>query len=336
MNPPEAAKNALQFVLEATPGERLMILCDEDRKGVGEAFALGGVEAGLWTKLVLLKAEGLRQEPPEQLQELLALKPEIYLNLLRGIREETPFRTRLVKLETRDGNSRLGHCPGITMDMLEEGALALSSEEHKGLLQASQELMRLLREVEKARITGPGGTDLTLHLSGREFFTDAQINWREMKWLNLPTGEVTVGPVEDGAEGTLVCDGAIGGIGPLDKPLTIKVVRGRADEVKSQDPRALKRVLESLQTDRGASIIGEFAIGLNPRARMVKEFLETEKVLGTIHVAFGDNSGFPGGRNRSANHIDFLVLHPTVKAFVGGEERTIVEEGRLLPGEGAL
>ena len=38
-----AAKNALLNVLEATPGERIIIVCDSDHKDVGEAFSVGAL-----------------------------------------------------------------------------------------------------------------------------------------------------------------------------------------------------------------------------------------------------------------------------------------------------
>ncbi len=74
-----------------------------------------------------------------------------------------------------------------------------------------------------------------------------------------------------------------------------------------------KRVDDSLATDDMAKVVGEFAFGINPKARFVEEFLETEKIKGTIHIAFGDNLDFPSGKNNSANHMDFLINKPTVK-----------------------
>ena len=62
-----------------------------------------------------------------------------------------------------------------------------------------------------------------------------------------------------------------------------------------------------------ARVVGEFAFGINPKARFVEEFLESEKIKGTIHIAFGDNLDFPSGQNNSANHMDFLISSPTVR-----------------------
>jgi leucyl aminopeptidase (aminopeptidase T) len=174
----------------------------------------------------------------------------------------------------------------------------------------------------------PAGTNLTFSVKDREFFTDTKIDWATLKWMNLPTGEVIVAPVEDSLEGALVCDMAIGGIGQLKTPFTIIVKNGRIQETQSNDAAVKKRVDDSLATDDMAKVVGEFAFGINPKARFIEEFLETEKIKGTIHIAFGDNTDFPAGKNNSANHMDFLINKPTVKTHTkNGTTKTLLKEG---------
>jgi leucyl aminopeptidase (aminopeptidase T) len=74
--------------------------------------------------------------------------------------------------------------------------------------------------------------------------------------------------------------------------------------------------------------VGEFAFGINPKARLIEEFLETEKIIGTVHIAFGDNTDFPGGKNDSANHMDFLMDEPTVKIHTKNNAVMTVLEDR--------
>jgi len=64
-----AAKNALLNVLEAAPGERIVIVCDDPLKEVGKAFAEGALEMSLWTRLVILEAhDNVRKQIPEHLR----------------------------------------------------------------------------------------------------------------------------------------------------------------------------------------------------------------------------------------------------------------------------
>jgi len=329
LNAPKATKNALENVLEASSNEKILIICDEEKTKIGEAFVTGALALDLWTRLVILqKQKDPRIEIPEQLKKILTQKVDIYINLLSGNREETPFRIKLIKTETCDHKSRLGHCPGVTLDMLTEGALALNPEEHQRMQNQAEKLMFALEDTVTLEICNPSGTNLTLRTNNRKFFTDTKLDWEKMKWMNLPTGEVIVAPVEDSLNGKLVCDMAVGGIGKLRKPVEVTVKNGRAEKVFSQDKEQLNRIKETFQTDNWADIVGEFAFGINPKARFVDEFLEAEKILGTIHVAFGSNMDMPGGKNPSKNHMDMLISEPTVKATKrNGETVTILKKG---------
>jgi len=314
----QAARNALECVLEAKKGESIVIFCDDEKMGVGKAFANGALKLELQTRLIQLKTEPncFRKEIPQQLMKVLIRQtPEIYINLLRGISEETPFRIKLIKMETKGRKARLGHCPGVTLDMLTKGALALTTKEHQQMQAFADKLIGKLSQAVRVETTNPAGTNVSLSVEGKPFFTDTKIDWKTMKWMNLPTGEVIVAPVENSLEGRLVCNMAIGGIGPIKTPVEIAVKNGKAQDVSSVDAQVLGRIKDSLNTDAEASVVGEFAFGINPKARFVEEFLEAEKMLGTIHIAFGNNSDMPGGKNRSKNHMDFLVSQPTVRVF---------------------
>ena len=313
MDAAEAARNALEYVVEAKKGDSLAIFCDDEKMDVGEPFYTGALDLGVKTHLVKLKTgPAPRKGIPSGIKEIFTRKTDIFLNLLRGNREETTFRIELTKLETKDRNTRLAHCPGITLDMLTEGALALTADDHRRMQDFAGSLTRLLRRAHIVKVTSPAGTDLTLNVKGRLFFTDTKIDWERLSWFNMPTGEVTVAPVEDSLEGRLVCDTAIGGIGLIKDPIEITAKEGKVQKTGCHDSQLLKRVEESLRTDSQASVVGEFAFGINPKARLIEEFLETEKILGTAHLAFGDNSDMPGGRNISSNHMDFLISKPTV------------------------
>ncbi|TFG30876.1 hypothetical protein EU528_07630 [Candidatus Thorarchaeota archaeon] len=335
MDPIIAAANALESVLEARPGESILIVTDDVRVDVAKAFAQGAVNLGLWTRMVVLETEEgvFRKAPPKHLVEMINAPnpPDIFVNTLRGMAEETPFRIATIKLETRKGRSRLGHCPGITMDMLTEGALSLSRDENAEMQSVARTLLSFLQDVDSVHVTAPAGSDFTLNVKGRTWFSDTFINWKDMKWMNLPTGEVLVGPIETGMQGTLVCDLAVGGIGPLNSPIYLVVKDGKVEKVEGNDKKAVQKVLDTQATDTMAKHVGEFAFGLNPKARIVEEFLESEKVGSAIHVAFGSNIDYPGVvANNSATHQDFLVDKPTVViTYSDGRTRTIMENGKI-------
>ena len=329
MEAKEAARNALRNVLEAKSNERILIICDEEKRLVGEAFANGALALDMWTRLVVLrKQKETRTEIPDWLKKVLIQKPDIYINLLQGNCEETPFRIKLIKTETENHKTRLGHCPGVTLDMLTEGALALTPEEHKSMQGQADRLISALEDTIMVEIDNPAGTSLTLSTKDRPFFTDTKLDWNTMKWMNLPTGEVIAAPIEDSLNGKLVCDLAVGGIGKLRQTIHVTVKNGKVENVHSEDTDHLRRIKETFQTDDWSNIVGEFAVGINPKARFIEEFLEAEKMLGTVHVAFGANIDMPRGKNASKNHIDMLISMPTVKITKkDGKTVTILEMG---------
>jgi len=329
----EATKNALDCVLGAKKGESIVIFCDDEKASIGQAFVEGALKLGLQTRLVQLKTEPnvFRTELSKQLTDIITKQPpSIYINLMRGVREETVFRIKLTQMETKEHKARLGHCPGVTLDMLTKGALALTAREHKQMQNFANHLIKKLGKTTKMEITNPSGTNLALSVEGRPFFTDTIINWETLKWMNLPTGEVIVAPEEDSLEGTLVCDMAVGGIGPIKAPLKLTVRNGKVKDSSSADQQVLKRVKDSLNTDERSDIVGEFAFGINPKARFVEEFLEAEKMLETIHIAFGNNSDMPEGKNKSTNHMDLLISKPTVKVInKDGSSMTALANGNF-------
>jgi len=328
----EATRNALECVLEAVPGESIVIICDDEKREIGKAFADGALALNLWTRLMILEtSEEMRTEiPPNFLEVLTRHKPDIFVNLMRDTREETPFRIKIIEVETRDHKSRLGHCPGITLSTLTEGALALTLREHRNMQSFASKLMQVIAKAVKVEVTNPSGTDLSLSVERRDFFTDTRMDWQSMRWMNLPTGEVIVAPIESSLNGKLVCDMAIGGIGPLKTPLEIYAKNGKSEKVTCKDREVLARVEDTLASDEWSNIVGEFAFGINPKARFTQEFLEAEKMLGTIHIAFGKNVDMPGGKNDSKNHMDMLVSKPTVNVTMEDDSKiTVLREGRF-------
>ncbi|HVO37033.1 MAG TPA: aminopeptidase [Candidatus Acidoferrum sp.] len=311
----EAAMNALECVLEAKKGENIAIFCDAEKSDVCEPFSVGALKLGLKERLVKLKTERtFRKEIPPEIKEIFRRqRTDIFVNLLRGTREETTFRIKLTEMETQTCKARLAHCPGITLDMLTNGALALTIRDYRKMQDFANSLIRRLRQASHVEITNPAGTSISMSVERRPFFTDTMIDWNRLNWMNMPTGEVMVAPVENSLEGKLICDMAIGGIGPIRAAVGITAKNGKVQKTESQDDQVLRSVEDSLKTDNRASIVGEFAFGINPKARFVEEFLEAEKILGTVHIAFGNNLDMPGGRNPSINHMDFLISKPTVK-----------------------
>lgn len=318
MDPVEAAVNALVVTKNATISERLIIFCDPEKKEIGKMFANAALQIGLWTRLYINKAgKEIRKDLDDATKEvIIQSNPDLIVTVFRGKDEETSYRIQYMKLG-RSKTNRILHCPGITMDMFTEGAAALTKEQYQDMFAYGEKIKEALKGKHKVHVTCPRGSDFTLDLGEKDFQVE--------RGTNIPTGEINVmPPIGDSFEGTLVSTS--GGTGKLytDTPAEILSKDGLAGEVRCSDPHVRERILEELDRDDGARYLGEFAIGINPKARIVDAFVEAEKVLGTIHVAFG------GTYKPSRTHLDLLIENPTITAYdKDGKPFKFMEKGKL-------
>ena len=82
-------------------------------------------------------------------------------------------------------------------------------------------------------------------------------------------------------------------------------------------------VLDSVGKE--ARNIAEFGIGTNDKAKITGNILEDEKVIGTCHIALGNNAGF-GGKINVQLHLDGIIKKPTIWV----DNKKIMENGKFL------
>ena len=320
-----AAREALLHVLNLRSGERVLVVTDEGCQVVGNAFAEAAKEIGTSIETYLLpESQRPLNEPPSEMFALLE-DTDVVINAFVAMNEEIPFRITWIKGIVHSGERRLGHAPGITEEMMTEGPMNVNYEEMVGQV---KEMLELLKGAQTAHIKAASGTDILINVEGRDFVTDVQITPGKMG--NLPAGEIFCAPVEDGANGLIVCDGVIGNVGPIKKPLAMHVKEGRLTEVESEDTAMAEKVKKLSAADDMAGVIGELGIGINPKARLTGNLLEDEKAYRTAHIAFGNNEEMPGGQNKSKTHRDYLFHNPTMTIRYGdGSQRVLIKEGMI-------
>ncbi len=182
-----------------------------------------------------------------------------------------------------------------------------------------------MQNVSNIRVTSKKGTDITFDVTGRQVIPSTGVLRNIGESGNIPSGEVYLAPVEGTTNGMLVFDGSIAGIGLLTHPVYIEVVDGIATKIsgKGGEARLFGRMIN--RYDNESKSIAEFGIGTNPYAKLCGEILEDEKVLGTVHFAFGNNVSM-GGNINVPIHIDGLISKPTV--YFDGKK--VMEDGKLL------
>jgi leucyl aminopeptidase (aminopeptidase T) len=172
-------------------------------------------------------------------------------------------------------------------------------------------------------VRSEAGTNLTLPIAGIEALPDTGLLRKKGQFGNLPAGEAYLMPEEGKAEGILVVDGSMAGVGPIvEEPLRIRVEGGLLVEATGGRAEEFLKLIEPFG-EPGRNV-AELGVGTNDRARITGNILEDEKVLGTVHVAFGDNRSM-GGTVNVASHLDGVLREPTLEV----DGRVILEKGLL-------
>lgn len=178
-------------------------------------------------------------------------------------------------------------------------------------------------------VTTPNGTTMHFDKRERQGEGDTGILTTSGSFGNLPAGEVYLAPVEGNSKGTMVLEYAP--TRKLTEPLILTVRNGLVTDISGNDPYREHLEQKFAESDKNRNI-AELGIGTNDRASRPDNILEAEKILGTIHIALGDNSGF-GGKVSTPFHEDFVFYGPTLTAILpDGTEKTLLQEGRLLVG----
>jgi leucyl aminopeptidase (aminopeptidase T) len=324
----EGAKNALSTILKIQPEEPILIITDQVSLPIAEAFSKGGSQLGGEVKMYQLPEDWRPlKNLPEDLPELLEHCRDggVIVNLIEAKSSETPFRIKLIRSELST-KARVGHAPGITTNMMTEGPM---SADYMEIAKKVTYLIGLFENVKKVKITAPGGTDIELEIEDRAFETDVEIKQGTMG--NLPAGEIWCAPIEDKVNGIIVCDGSIGDVGNVIKPLNIEVRDGKIVALESENQELVDEINELTSVDDMAAVVGELGIGLNPKARLTGNLLEDEKAGKTAHIAFGNNENMPNGKNNSKTHRDFLFYNPTFMVeYKDGSTRLVISNGEVL------
>ena len=188
----------------------------------------------------------------------------------------------------------------------------------------SHKLKDILSIANEAKVTAPNGTDMHIYFGKKQGYADIGILDKPGLFSNLPAGEASIAPDEGKSEGILVVDSGMGVNFKEKERLALTFKDGKAYRISGDS--AAERLRQQLAPfGPNSRLIAEFGIGTNDAGVISGCSLEDEKVLGTIHVAIGNNVSF-GGNNNVPIHLDGVVHNATVKI----DGRLILDRGKLI------
>jgi len=311
----EAALVAVRDLMGATPGETLLVVMDDGTRSVGYALYQAAAELGCEAMAIeMIERRSHGEEPPAPVAQVMK-----HVDIVLAPTSKSISHTS-ARAEACAAGARCATLPGITEDCM---ARALGAD-YEAVGVRSRKYADVLTRGATVRITNTEGTDITMSLAGRTGNADTGVYHNPGDFGNLPAGEAYIAPLEGTANGVFVVDGAMAGAGHLGERIKINVRDGYATDIEGGAAAAvLQQMIDPL--GRLARNIAELGIGTNEKARITGTVLEDEKVMGTIHIALGDNSHM-GGTVAVPSHLDGIVLAPTV--VVDGV--TIMESGKLI------
>ncbi|MBT4351905.1 aminopeptidase [archaeon] len=202
-----------------------------------------------------------------------------------------------------------------------EDFIAALDLDYEKLWEEHRYIKKKLDMASEIIIKTAAGTDLVININGvmgrsaDGFYIDHGTGG------NLPAGEVYIAPNANNTYGKVVIDGSSrnidGTILTENNPITLTIEDGTIIDIDDpSEEKLLQKSIhwaESIMPNNLASRqIGEFGIGLNPKAKLIGCTLLDEKVRGTAHIAIGNNLWF-GGVNDSPIHIDQVFKNPIIK-----------------------
>ncbi|HSJ55021.1 MAG TPA: hypothetical protein VLC52_14870 [Anaerolineae bacterium] len=328
------AQKIIDACLALTAGQELVVVFDETTAEVAE--------------MLLKVAQELQVQPtglylPTALQRRMAQSEELPLALTAALRGAAgiltcvtdehaclPFRTQVFDVGA-GANAKIGHMPGVTLDVL-----SMAAVDYGQIRENCDLLATALLKGEKLEIVSrdANGRDNHLRMDVGGWARPPSISNGLLKrggWANIPAGESYIAPMEGTAEGTLIVDGSLPGyvLAPGSE-LRMEFSAGRLVDWHSSDARS-RQIVDELRDfalargDADWCNLAEVGLGVNPAVELTGIELLDEKKYGTAHIALGGNDWF-GGAVSSAIHSDLILAQPTVRV----DGKPVVNGGQIV------
>lgn len=311
----QASIIGLRDAMGLKPEETLLVVTDEIKREIGVALHEAGKELCKESIFLEIKSREINgQEPPPAVAEMMKLVDVVVCPTAKSL-THTDARRNAVK-----EGVRVGTMPGISVEIMSR---CLNADFDK-IIELTNFVADKLEGVKTIKVVTESGTDLTMPVEGRMIIPSTGVLREKGQSGNMPSGEVFLAPIEGTTNGTLVIDGSMASIGMIKTPIKVNIVDGYAEEITGgEEAERLIAILD--KSGRDARAVAEFGIGTNYKAILSGQILEDEKVLGTIHVAFGNNLTM-GGTISVNSHLDGLVKEPDVYF----DEVQIMKKGKMI------
>ena len=307
-----AVQTVVRRCLNVQPDEDVVVVVDEPLQDLGEKLRNAAQQSGADAVLTVMSPRPTDgSEPPAPVAEALAACDVFIAPASRSLSHT------LARKRASESGARGATMPHVTADMLAR----LMAIDFDRLRSRSHAIAELLDKGAEAHVTCPRGSDLRLDLRGRQGIADDGDLTARGAFGNLPCGEGFIAPA--GGEGTMYAR-SIAAIGlTRGHPAKLTVENGHLTAATGPEGEQLLGILE--EHGPAGTNLAELGVGTNDRATLTGNVLEDEKILGTIHVAFGASIAI-GGTVSVPIHLDCVVTEASLEI----DGTRVLDEGRFV------
>lgn len=290
------AETIVKQCLDVQNDEHVLVLNDSNEKDLIDALLeVLEEEAGLALLKEYEEPENHGDEPPEDVTQAMKDADVVIAPTMKSL-SHTDARRKACANDTR-----VATLPTIGKEIW-NGAL---QSDYERVSEICDKVFGKLEDTDTVRIETPSGTEIEVDIEIDTFHKSTGLIHDPGDFGNLPDGEVDGAALN--ANGTLVVDNfPVSGEGAEIEIKDNEVVAYRGDEGTDLE--------EGLNDIDCVKNVAEFGFGTNPDATLIGNILQDEKVLGTVHIALGDNSSYLDD-SRAVEcevHWDVVCEDPTV------------------------
>jgi len=306
-----ALRTVMERCLDLRAGENVLVIGDPRSRDLAEAMRDMAARYGADAVLALMdeRANDGTEPPPPIAAALTAC--DVYL----APTSRSLSHTRARKA-SNDLGSRGATLPGATAEMIAR----VMSVDFAAMKEKTLAVTELLTSADEAHVSCARGSDMRFDLTGRRGMADVGEMTRSGTFGNLPAGEGFIAPLSGSGE---LAASSLAPMGISPEPVLLTVQDGHLTAANGPlGPEFWERL--TAHGPNGTNL-AELGIGTNDAATLTGNILEDEKILGTVHVAFGASMGI-GGTVSVPIHLDVVVLEPTLE--IGGTR--VLDAGRWV------
>jgi aminopeptidase len=296
------AKTILDTCLGVKRGENILVAYDEMGKKNAYILINEAQNSNYSTTGFEITADDENEKPAKKLADLMSEKDISILCV---------NQKRIVSYGHSDARITAVRAGRRVAFLTQDISLTPSPSDILKIDSKSKKLGALLERTTSITILTGNDCELRLEVRGRKSFPLSSVLTKAGDWGALPDyAEAAIAPLEEDSEGDIEVDGAIMGFGALKKPARLSFMKGKLVEIQAEQYESeLKRRLE--KNGENAKILCELGLGANHLRTEIKGEFDDKKMLGSAHIAIGDNHTI-GGRNVTKIHIDFLCAKPKI------------------------